>query len=365
MGVRAVVILVSLLALWASVVRADDLRRVEIRSEAVGRTLHYGVLLPPDYEQTERRCPTIYLLHGLGGNYAGWLRYGVDAVPWRERTILVLVDVGNTWYFNWPDAVKNDARGRQRVVQRNRWEDYVVGELVADVDRRFRADPQRRGLCGYSMGGYGAALLALRHPERFHSVAVLGGAPEFARQLKLRLAAGQNIQIEQRGRLSKEPEPEIDTPGFSSQDERTPLSLLPEDPSFYDAHDPFMLVPALSATRDPTTQPGSSEAGAAQSIAPPTGAGCCDMPDFLIICGMDDAMLDQNRRFVKLLQECKVPFCYAERPGGHDAAFLRAALHEALTATVRGLEERRVGSAHQFTDREPSAGDTRRRGDRR
>ena len=47
---------------------------------------------------------------------------------------------------------------------------YVAEELPALVERHFEVHGDRRGLFGHSMGGHGALMIALRNPERFHSV---------------------------------------------------------------------------------------------------------------------------------------------------------------------------------------------------
>src|SRR5206468_11139206 len=49
------------------------------------------------------------------------------------------------------------------------WETAVAVELVREVDRSFRTIPVRRGraVIGISAGGYGAALIGLRHLPTF------------------------------------------------------------------------------------------------------------------------------------------------------------------------------------------------------
>jgi S-formylglutathione hydrolase len=49
-------------------------------------------------------------------------------------------------------------------------ESYIVHELRDLIINEFNADGKRVGIFGHSMGGHGALTLALRHPERFHSV---------------------------------------------------------------------------------------------------------------------------------------------------------------------------------------------------
>lgn len=51
-----------------------------------------------------------------------------------------------------------------------RMHSYLTAELPALVARNFPADMGRQGIFGHSMGGHGALVLALRHPEMYQSV---------------------------------------------------------------------------------------------------------------------------------------------------------------------------------------------------
>ena len=48
--------------------------------------------------------------------------------------------------------------------------DYVSKELPELVESVLPIDPVRRGICGHSMGGHGALVIALRNPGRYQSV---------------------------------------------------------------------------------------------------------------------------------------------------------------------------------------------------
>jgi enterochelin esterase family protein len=50
-----------------------------------------------------------------------------------------------------------------------RYADHLISELVPSIDAAFRtlADRRRRAVMGKSSGGYGATVLAMRHPDRF------------------------------------------------------------------------------------------------------------------------------------------------------------------------------------------------------
>ena len=132
------------------------------------------VYLPPSYERSgSRRYPTIYWLPGFTGTGLGALNHD----PWSPslpeamdraiaagapEALLVLVDgftrFGGSQYLN------SAANGR--------YEDYVVEDVVAHVDARYRTLPRpaARGIAGKSSGGYGALVLGMRHPETFAAI---------------------------------------------------------------------------------------------------------------------------------------------------------------------------------------------------
>jgi len=133
------------------------------------------VYLPPSYgTDRERRFPVTYVLAGFTGrgrsllNDNPWspaLPERMDALIARgacEEMILVLPDCftryGGSQYLN------SSATGR--------YEDHVVQELVPHVDRAYRTLPGRahHGVMGKSSGGYGALVLAMRHPDVFGAV---------------------------------------------------------------------------------------------------------------------------------------------------------------------------------------------------
>ena len=142
-------------------------------------TFYYTVYLPAGYDRDTRSYGVVYLLHGYGGADTDWVRYG-DAAFVADRliadnlippTILVMPDGRNSWYGDSP------------------YGDYETGflGLVAHVDATYRTVPERasRAVGGLSMGGYGAARLAVKYPERFAAAAVMSGAvfPEVSEEL--------------------------------------------------------------------------------------------------------------------------------------------------------------------------------------
>jgi enterochelin esterase-like enzyme len=120
------------------------------------------VYLPPGYGRSNRRYPVLYLLHGNSQSDSSFLAIGLQAsldklISRRSIPPLIAVMIqGGAGTNNWRD------HGLRR------YEGYVL-EIQKLVDRTLPtvADRSGRAIAGYSMGGYGAANIALGHPERF------------------------------------------------------------------------------------------------------------------------------------------------------------------------------------------------------
>ncbi|MCA1652351.1 MAG: hypothetical protein LC753_19515 [Acidobacteria bacterium] len=129
-----------------------------VTSAAVGKAMRYLVLVPEGYRASQRRYPVLYLLHGLYGDYMDWTtRTNVAEYTRTLPLIVVMPDGTNSWYTN--SAAEGGAR----------FEDYVLDDLVKDVESKYRAIRSRHGraIAGLSMGGYGALKMALRRPGEF------------------------------------------------------------------------------------------------------------------------------------------------------------------------------------------------------
>lgn len=129
---------------------------VTLRSMALRRDMQYRVVMPASIV-AGTKLPVVYLLHGGGGGFYDWTNYS-DVSRYAERGLILIMPEGNSSYF------VNAAEPPQ-----DRYEDYIVKDLIADVEDKFPAAGGRanRAIVGVSMGGFGAVNLALRHPELF------------------------------------------------------------------------------------------------------------------------------------------------------------------------------------------------------
>jgi putative tributyrin esterase len=130
---------------------------VSFFSASLNRQMPYRIVLSADYRWRKDKLPVLYLLHGGGGGFRDWSNYS-DVAGYAERGLILVMPEGNSSYY-----VNAGERPQDR------YEDYIIKDLIADVQNKFPAAPDRRdrAIAGISMGGYGAIVLSLKHPELF------------------------------------------------------------------------------------------------------------------------------------------------------------------------------------------------------
>lgn len=278
------------------------LTTVEFYSPAVDRRMKFDLLLPEDYATSERSYPVMYLLHGYMQNYTVWGRNLGAAIYARNLGDLILVvpDGGNTWFVNYADTGSG---------QPNRWEDYLVTDLVPFVDANYRTEARREGraIAGLSMGGYAALTLGLRHPDLFISLGSTSGALGYARDQARILQQGNLPRVpersaEEQARVDQADEfisRQIDIPGFSTQRERTP-----QDPPFLtleqaQAYDPYTIIYEVAKSR---------------------------LPHIYIDSGTEDGAIADAREFMGILLINNVAFDFMQSRGRHNAEYWRRSI---------------------------------------
>src|SRR5467141_1594071 len=149
-------------------IAAGRVEVVKFESKLVGKSLPYNVVLPSDYDDSRTtRYPVLYLLHGLTGHYGDWTtRTNIADYAGQYRLIIVTPEGNNGWYV--------DSAG----VPTDKYETYILQELIPDVQIRYRTIESRygRAVAGLSMGGYGALKFALKYPDQFAFAASMSGA---------------------------------------------------------------------------------------------------------------------------------------------------------------------------------------------
>lgn len=236
----------------------------QFESKALGEMRHYNVLLPADYESSTSRYPVLYLLHGYGDDHTAWTYMtNLSQYASRQRLIIVMPDGSKSFYINSASDPKA------------RFEDYLMKDLIPFIDANYRTIPlpRSRAVAGLSMGGYGAALLGLKHPRTFAAIGTFSGAVGIAHD-----APTMPAEAEARRRTEQ-----------------------------------------MQAMFGPV---GSAERASRDPIALLDKVAMADMPMLYIACGGEDFLIEQNRAFVKRLAEKKIPYEYREiSPQGHSWDF--------------------------------------------
>ena len=138
-------------------------------SPRLGRALPYRLYTP---DAASGRLPVLYLYHGLRGNETDWPTGGgiaeiLDSAI-KAKVIpplfAVMPGVGNSWY------VDSDAFGPMATT--------LADGLLPAIDTKLPTQACRSGraVAGLSMGGLGAVLQGLRHPDRYGAIISLSGS---------------------------------------------------------------------------------------------------------------------------------------------------------------------------------------------
>jgi enterochelin esterase-like enzyme len=146
-------------------------------SRALGRSVHTLVYLPPAYDPSGPRLPTLYLLHGTPGTPESVFALGVASTLDRlidrggAPAMIVVAPAGGERPdrdTEWDDAVGDPGA---------RWGTFVTRDLVRAIDAEYatRRGRASRAIAGISMGGYGAVNLALGHAGTFGVAASWSG----------------------------------------------------------------------------------------------------------------------------------------------------------------------------------------------
>ena len=229
---------------------------ITYHSDTMRRDETVTAVIPDRAADGKAGIKTVLLLHGIADDHTAWTSLtSVEEYAAERGIALVMPSVGRSWYT---DTVSGE-----------NYFTFTSDELLTVMRGFFPQLSRDRGdtfAAGLSMGGYGAAKIALTRPDLFSGFASLSGALSFAHR-------DINATDEHR-RIFGNIEKLSDLAG----------SRL----------DPFALASSFAA----------------------------DHPDFAfpkayITCGTDDPLLRESQMFRDHLADLGVPFGYAETPGSH------------------------------------------------
>ena len=251
-------------------------------SSLMNRKMPYRVILPRDYNKNPgAKYPVLYLLHGLTGHFDDWWKMSkISDYVFDYNYIVVMPEGDNGWYSD------------SATVPGNKYESYIIKELIPEIDKNFRtlSGRENRAIAGLSMGGYGSLKFGLKYPQMFTLVGSFSGVIGAAALTKKEMGGS--------GILSNT----IMT-AFGKKSSATRKS-----------NDIFKIMKTIS--------PGSKSS----------------LPFFYVDCGTEDYLITSNRAFSTMLFEKKIPHEFRQFPGNHDWKIFDAQVIEFLELSKKHVK---------------------------
>jgi enterochelin esterase-like enzyme len=160
--------------------RPDTVEHIKIHGKSLEGNLEGDavdrdviVFLPPSYAQeTSRRYPVVYALHGFFIGAAQWTneihvpQTIEGAFAQNAKEMIVVLPDSKTIY--------NGSMYSSSVTTGD-FENFIAHDVVAYIDEHYRtlANRESRGLVGHSMGGYGATRIGMKHSDVFGALYIM------------------------------------------------------------------------------------------------------------------------------------------------------------------------------------------------
>jgi len=260
---------------------------VNFFSNALARQVSYKAIIPVDGAVFPGRpakevkpFKTVYLLHGIFGDYTDWLVKSRVALFAEKYNLAVIMPSGDNSFY-----VDHEA-------SRNYYGEYIGRELVEETRKLFNLSNKMEDtfIAGLSMGGYGAIRNGLKYYNNFGAIAALSSA--------------------------------LIIDAAITSTEENPFEFGRK--SFYE-----------SVFGDVANLRGSDKDVEAlvQKIKQENGT----IPEIYFACGTEDSLIENNRKFRDFLCLENVEHTYIESPGIHDWKFWDEYIEKAMEWLVNKL----------------------------
>lgn len=254
--------------------------QMNLLAKSLMRTVPVNVILPADKmvlpgmsEREEKPYKTLYLLHGIFGNYTDWVCGSRIQRYAEENDLVVVMPSGdNAYYVDQPTA--NNFYGK-----------FIGEELVALTRKMFPLSRKREDtfIGGLSMGGYGAVRNGLKYSDTFGCIVCLSGA----------------LHVEEMAARTKDDGFFIESKSFAEACFGDLSKLLNSD------MDPRHLVKQLK-------QRGK------------------DLPKIYMACGDKDSLLAVNKDMAAFLEKQGADVTFEVGPGAHEWDFWDTYIKKAI-----------------------------------
>ena len=272
--------------------------QVNFMSKSLMRTVDIQVILPVDkldmfgsIARETKPFKTLYLLHGVFGDYHDWIKSTRIALWAEENNLAVVMPSGeNMFYIN-----SNEYGGS--------YSTFIGEELVEITRKMFPLSTKREDtfIGGLSMGGYGAIHNGFKYHETFSHVVAL--SPALVIEDALNSTYKEPFILRNRGFFER----------FFGNLEN--LGESDKNPNY--------LIHQLVTEKQ-------------------------DLPNLYLACGENDDLFPASEKFAEFLTKENVAFTYEKGPGIHDWYFWDTYIKKALDwlpldAKTEGIHSGNVG----------------------
>lgn len=270
--------------------------QMSIVSEELARTVPVTVILPVNKmvfpgtpKRPEKPYKTLYLLHGILGNFTDWVSGTRIQRYAEEHDLAVVMPSGdNAFYVDQPWMQNNYGK-------------FIGQELVELTRKMFPLSRKREDtfIGGLSMGGYGAIRNGLKYTENFGYITALSSA--FV--------------------IDGLPERTNESPMFMERRDYA-------ESCFGD------LSKVLESDKNP------------KYLIQQMKENGSEIPQIYIACGEEDNLLGANKDFVQFLKENEVPVTFETGPGNHEWDFWDAYIKKAIEWLPTEKQEKSMNSGN-------------------
>ena len=159
-----------------------EVQTVPYKSKSLGTDRKVVVYTPPNYENSPRRFPVLYLLHGAGSNETSWTERGraqviLDNLIADDKMSPVIIAMPFGYAFQRPAG----QRGGDAAENKQQREDFtrdLIEDVIPLVESTFRTfgDRDHRAIAGLSLGGAQSLAIGLSRTDLFSRVAGFSSA---------------------------------------------------------------------------------------------------------------------------------------------------------------------------------------------
>ncbi len=143
------------------------------QSKSLGQRRSLHVYTPPGYDQSSKKLPVMYLLHGSGDNDGTWSVLGRanvildNLIAAKKAKPMIVVMTDGHPYISPPGVSPTNATERGRNTKT--YERDLIEDVMPFVEANYRTINKResRAIIGLSMGGGQSLHVGLNHLDRF------------------------------------------------------------------------------------------------------------------------------------------------------------------------------------------------------